>query len=52
MLPKEKFEVICFDYQKDFVRATIEGYAEIYEAPFSEFFETWNQIRNKEQNAG
>ena len=38
--------------QKDFVRATIEGYAEIYEAPFSEFFETWNQIRNKEQNAG
>ena len=52
MLPKEKFEVICFDYQKDFVRATIEGYAEIYEAPFSEFFETWNQIRNKEKNAG
>lgn len=51
-LPKEKFEVICFDYQKEFVRLTIEGYAEIYEAPFIEFFNTWNQIRNNKQNAG
>ena len=50
-LPKEKFEVICFDYQKDIVRTTIEGYAEIYEAPFQKCLEEWNQISITEQNA-
>lgn len=51
-LPKEKFQVICFDYQKEFVISTIGKYANIMSGDFRDFMDEWNQIRNKGQNAG
>ena len=51
-LPKERFEVICFDYQRKFVESTIGGYAKITDDPLKNFLDKWNQIRNREQNAG
>ncbi len=38
-LPKEKYQVFCFDYQTDFVRETVGGYADIFETSFDDYFE-------------
>ena len=39
---KEMFQVVCFDYQKEFVIASVGRYARILTADFSEFLEEWN----------
>lgn len=41
---KEKFRVICFDYQKEFVKAVVKQNALIYTTPFEEYY-------RKEMNA-
>ncbi|WP_026658255.1 hypothetical protein [Butyrivibrio sp. AC2005] len=51
-LPKEKFQVICFDYQKEFVISTIGKHANILSGGFKDFMDEWNQIRNRDQNVG
>lgn len=51
-LPKEKFQVICFDYQKEFVISTIGKHANILSGNFQDFMDEWNQIRNRKQDAG
>ena len=51
-LPKDKFKVICFDYQMEFVISTIGEYANVFSGDFQGFMDDWNQIREIGQHAG
>ncbi len=42
MNKREMFQVICFDYQLEFVMASIGRYAKILKADFDDFLEEWN----------
>ncbi len=50
-LPKERFEVICFDYQRQFIESTIGGYAKITDDPFKNFLDKWKMVRSSTKNA-
>lgn len=38
---KDKFRVVCFDYQVDFVTASIGKYAKVLKADFKDFVDDW-----------
>ena len=46
-LPKEKFNVICFDYQLDFLRSILEGYVQFCVVKSDEFMKDWNDRKRK-----
>lgn len=37
---KDKFKIICFDYQKDFVMGVARGYAKIYTTPLAQYYKS------------
>lgn len=39
---KDKFQVVCFDYQLDFVKKSIGNHAKILTANFEDIFNEWN----------
>ncbi len=39
---KEMFQVVCFDYQKEFVISSVGKFARILTANFEDFLEEWN----------
>ena len=39
---KEKFQIVCFDYQLDFVKRSAGNFAEISTTSFDEIFADWN----------
>lgn len=38
---KDKFRVVCFDYQVDFVTASVGKYAKVLKADFKDFVDDW-----------
>ncbi len=40
---KEMFQVVCFDYQKEFVIASIGKYAKVLVASFKDFLDEWKE---------
>jgi hypothetical protein len=37
---KGKFHIICFDFQKEFIKNVSNGYADIYVTPFYEYYKS------------
>ncbi len=44
---KEKFQVVCFDFQKEFVIASVGKFARILTASYEEFIDEWYGCRDK-----
>ncbi len=45
-LPKEKFQIICFDYQEEFIVSTGGDYANVMSGSFDDFLKEWEQKKN------
>lgn len=49
--PKETIRVICFDYQAEFIKSILDGYAEIFSCSFEDFLKDWNSKKLVQQKA-
>ncbi len=45
-ISREKIQVICFDYQKDFILSSIGKYAKVMTGSFDEFMKDWETRKN------